>query len=45
MKITHKLDCDRLRDNYDLVIGWGVIRNEYEKKYNLLMYQLDYERI
>lgn len=42
MKITHKLDCDRLRDHYDLVIGWGVARNEYEKKYNPLMYKLDY---
>lgn len=42
MKITYKLECDKLKDNYDLVIGWGVARNEYEKKYNLLMYKLDY---
>lgn len=42
MKITHKLDCDRLRDNYDLIVGWGVARNEYEKRYNPLMYKLDY---
>lgn len=42
MKIMHKLDCDRMKENYDLVIGWGVGKNEYEKRYSPLMYKLDY---
>ena len=42
MKITYKLDCNKLKNDYDLVVGWGVARNEYERKYNPLMYQLDY---
>lgn len=41
MIITTKTPVAELK-KYDLLIGWGVGRNEYVKKYNPCLFTMDY---
>lgn len=42
MVITSKISITELRKKYDVLIGWGVGRNEYIRKYNPYMFSMDY---
>lgn len=42
MIITKPTEIKELRKNYDLLIGWGNSRIEFERRYNPTMYKLDY---
>ena len=42
MRYTCKTNINELRTSYDYLVGWGAGRDEYDRRYNLSLYQLDY---
>ncbi|MCR2049394.1 hypothetical protein NSB25_19215 [Acetatifactor muris] len=42
MTITKRIPIEELREKYDVLVGWGVGRNEYLLKYNPYLFSLDY---
>lgn len=42
MVITSRISAAELREKYDVLIGWGVGRNEYIRKYNPFLFPMDY---
>lgn len=42
MRYTCKTKIEDLRNNHDLLIGWGAASNEFERRYNPSYYKLDY---
>lgn len=42
MTITTKITVAELRNKYDVLIGWGVGKNAYVRKYNPCLFSMDY---
>lgn len=42
MTITTKVTVAELRNKYDVLIGWGVGKNAYVRKYNPCLFSMDY---
>ena len=42
MRYTERTSAKKLRENYDLLVGWGGGVLEFESRYNPSMYRLDY---